>query len=189
MRLPATINSKYIYVRNNPVNSIDPSGQFEPFTIALIASFVIGGTIKALSNDQGKSGISDFESFFIGGAIGVGAVYAGAFAGGGIAGGAVAGFFTGSADTLVFNKQDRNPFSENNRGKLVASVFVGALVGGVASGAKVQLGGLDYSTRQYTDVFLDQGIGFSGSITNVIAAGIIDLINSIGLKKKIPRPQ
>lgn len=144
MSFAPSVIQKYAYGLNNPSRYIDPSGRIPLLAIILVGA-LIGGTVNALTGPSSKFA----ENFLIGAAAGAAAAAVGAgvaailgSAGGifgAVANGALIGAATGATSTtvnLLLSGEDIT--SKRNRGKILMSAAIGALIGATFAGWSYQ---------------------------------------------------
>jgi RHS repeat-associated protein len=143
MASPITVINKYIYTANDPINNLDPSGEF--LITAIVVGAVIGGAMAHFSGGNILEGI--LIGAVAGAAGGAAGVWAGGLVGGGIGGaalgtvaGAGAGYLAGGVSGGGIEMAHGGSFSSgfNYGGK------IGAVSGGVSGGLTGYFGsGLD----------------------------------------------
>ncbi|MFY7994176.1 MAG: RHS repeat-associated core domain-containing protein [Bacteriovoracaceae bacterium] len=177
---PASLNSKYVYVSNDPVNKFDPTGKIEPFTILLIGA-AIAGAINATVFAATTKGVTigSFATAFATGAIG-------AFVGGGLGiltggmggallGGAITGSLTSFLNTATLTKED--PFSGKNVLKMVFGAAFGAAGGLLAYSANIAIGGMMHAAQR--EFAIGASTGVAGSSIQTPVDGTVDMIDNV----------
>ncbi|HRS52083.1 MAG TPA: RHS repeat-associated core domain-containing protein [Candidatus Marinimicrobia bacterium] len=155
--------SPYVYCGGNPVNMVDPDGEF------FIEAMIIGALFNTMMNAQNIDNIGDFLGYaavgalaggggaFVGSAI-AGAISFGGFAGGfvtGASGGFIGGFVGGSGNTWMSGA--------NFREGLLAGVEaggIGALTGGLLSGTVAGIDALKSNANFWNGKVYESGGNF-----------------------------
>ncbi|MFA5584894.1 MAG: RHS repeat-associated core domain-containing protein [Bacteriovoracaceae bacterium] len=130
---PDTFNTKYAYVANNPINSLDPSGE------EILTALVVGALVGVAMNEIFDLDFSAFQAALIGAAAGFAAaeLVAGvAFEGLGIAGktigaalfGAGGGILGAVSSTILLGMVTQNDSFKDN---IDDAFYLGAGVGGI----------------------------------------------------------
>ena len=162
----AQFPSSYIYADNDPVNSIDPSGEFS-FLIALLIAIAVGavvggasyGIIKAIKGEK-------FNWGEFGVAIGVGAVAAGV----GFAAGTVVAAPAYSLGAAIAGSLGAGEAAATGTAVIVEGIVAGA-VGGAAGSASGQLMSNIVEGREWDENLT--GATLFGALTGAVLGGAL----------------
>jgi RHS repeat-associated protein len=123
LSVPQTLN-RYVYCANNPLNRIDPTGEFWNILIGAVAGAIIGGVIAAVTGGDVLAGVA---GGLVGGAI------AGATCGASLlVTGAVYGATSSFTSTMIETRGDI--------GASLTSAAIGGIIGGITGGVASKIG-------------------------------------------------
>ena len=137
---PLSLNSKYIYVRNNPLNLVDPNGKWGVLVGILVVA-VVAGIYNGATNSNGASfGTNFWQGFVAGLAVSTavtGAAYLGAWVGATYIGGTVAAFSGGVLGGMAggYIGAELNARIKYGRSATENERWLGVLLGGISGGA------------------------------------------------------